>query len=94
MPGRPLGFLLVFMIGTLTVFFQPTPLPYPITANEVLRAMEMHEGDKVPDDKRTAVFAALTNLTKEKKVERTKPGSEYVYSLTKQTLETENTILV
>ena len=51
-----------------------------LTANEVLRSIEIYEG-KVPDDKKTSVFTALSNLAKEQKIIRTKPGPEYVYCM-------------
>jgi seryl-tRNA synthetase len=52
-----------------------------LSANEVLRSIEIYEGKKVADDKKTSVFTALTNLTKENKIIRSKPGAEYVYCL-------------
>ena len=63
----------------------------PISANEVLKVLEWYESKDIIEDKRTVVFAALTNLTKEKKIGRTKPGSEYVYSIVNENSDdTEN----
>lgn len=52
----------------------------PLSANEVLRSIEIFEG-KVAEDKKTAVFTALSNLTKDNKIIRNKPGAEYVYCM-------------
>jgi hypothetical protein len=62
----------------------------PLTAKEVIKLIEMYEGGVISEVKKTSVFTALTNLTKENKIIRDKPGSEFVYCIPDYRTDSEN----
>ena len=64
----------------------------PLTAKEVIKSIEIYEG-KIPEEKKTGIFAALTNLAKVDKVARVKSGGEFVYSYHYQNSNDDNTLL-
>jgi hypothetical protein len=51
-----------------------------VTANEVIKAIGLYEGE-FDIAKKTSIFTTLTNLSEANKIVRTKPGNEYAYCL-------------